>query len=187
MLIPDVTVPEGRRGPWAVERFTVERTALRFSPRSVPPGAYTRLVHAGRGLVMSDTPDERRDHVPFVARARGRVLVNGLGLGMCVAAALAIPEVEHVTVVEADADVIALVGPHYAGPRVTIVHCDAFAYAPPPRTRYDAVWHDIWDEICSDNLPGMIRLHRKYGRRAGWQGSWARGLCERLRQGQPRD
>jgi hypothetical protein len=31
--------------------------------------------------------------------------------------------------------------------------------------RYDMVWHDIWDDICSDNLEGMAKLHRKYGDR----------------------
>lgn len=37
--------------------------------------------------------------------------------------------------------------------------CDAFA---------------IWPEIVTTNLPEMTRLHRKYGRRVGWQGSWCR-------------
>jgi len=182
--IPLVTVPEGRVGPWSVRRFTVDRLPCQPTRRFVPFGTYTMLKHDTRGVVMSDTPDERRDHAPFVARAAGHVLVNGLGLGMCVAAVLAKPGVESVTVVEADADVIALVGPHYAGdPRLAIVHADAYAYAPPSRARYDAVWHDVWDAICTDNLRQMARLHRKYGRRASWQGSWARQECEALRAG----
>ena len=183
-LIPAVAVPEGQMGAWRVERFTVERPPLQYKRRSVPPGSYTRLVHARRGVVMSDTPDEKRDHLFFVARAQGHVLINGLGLGMCLAAVLRLPQVERVSVVEADADVIALVGPHFSGdPRVEIVHADAYAYVPPKGVRYGAVWHDIWDEITAENLPGMMRLHRKYGRRADWQGSWARDLCERLRDG----
>jgi len=180
-LIPSVAVPPGTRGPWTVERFVVEKEPLqvKFGARAVRPGTYTRLSHAERGVVMSDTPAEKRDHACFVHEARGHVLINGLGLGMCLGAVLAKPEVTKVTVVEADADVIALVGPAYAGdPRVEIVHCDAHAYQPPKGVRYGAVWHDIWDEICSDNLPEMTRLHRKYGRRADWQGSWARPLCE---------
>ena len=150
--------------------------------REVAPGTYTRLVHERRGVVMSDTPAERRDHVEFVVRAKGHVLINGLGLGMCLAAVLARPEVVRATVVEADPDVVALVGPHYAGdPRVEIVRADAYEYRPPKGVRYGAVWHDIWDTITSENLPGMTRLHRKYGRRAEWQGSWARWLCENPR------
>ena len=186
-IIPAVAVPEGRMGPWSVERFEVSaREAALFSinrqGRCIKAGTYTRLSHEERGVVMSDTPAEKRDHVGFVVNAKGHVLINGLGLGMCLAAALRKPEVERVTVVELDADVIALVGRHYAADaRVEIVHCDAFAYQPPKGVRYGAVWHDIWDDITSDNLPEMTRLHRKYGRRADWQGSWARYECERRR------
>jgi hypothetical protein len=178
-VVPLVSLPEGRRGPWAVRRVTVDRAPMRPDRKGPPPGTYTMLTHDLRGVVMSDTPDERRDHLVFVLKAHGHVLINGLGLGMCLAAVLARSEVTRATVVEADEDVIALVGRHYVGdPRVEIVHADAYDYAPPRGVRYGAVWHDIWDAISSDNLPGMTRLHRKYGRRTDWQGSWARDLCE---------
>ena len=49
----------------------------------------------------------------------------------------------------------------------------------PRGMKFTVVWHDIWNHICSDNLPDMHKLHRKYGRRTDWQGSWARHLCER--------
>ena len=55
---------------------------------------------------------------------------------------------------------------------------DAFEYKPPKGKRYDAVWHDIWDGICTDNLKDMKKLHRKYGKNSNYQASWARGLCE---------
>jgi hypothetical protein len=55
----------------------------------------------------------------------------------------------------------------------------AFEWKPPKGVRYDAAWHDVWDDICTDNLVGMRKLHRKYGKRCGWQGSWCRGECER--------
>lgn len=62
-----------------------------------------------------------------------------------------------------------------------IINADAFAYKPPKSKRYGAVWHDIWANICADNLPEMHKLHRKYGRIADWQGSWCRWQCERNR------
>jgi spermidine synthase len=98
---------------------------------------------------------------------------------MVLNAALRKPEVEHVTVVEQSEDVIKLVASHYEGPRVTIVHADAMTYQPPTGAKFGAVWHDIWDDICADNLDEMKILHRRYGRRTVWQGSWARELCER--------
>lgn len=189
-MIPSVSVPEGKSGKWSIEKFTIgqeERLSifnlrLAMHGRSIPPGTYTRLLCEGRGVIMSDTPAERRDHYSFVRAARGHVLINGLGIGMCLNAALAKPEVTKATVVELDEDVIRLVAPHYlSDPRVEIVHADAYEYAPPKGIRYGAVWHDIWDSICADNLEDMKKLHRKYGRRADWQGSWARDICERYK------
>ncbi|XAI96552.1 methyltransferase [Microcystis phage Mae-JY35] len=181
-----VDIPEGRSGPWSVERFEVDKSSvalmrLSFEGRGCRPGTYTRLNHASRGVVMSDTPAEQRDHMGFIHRARGHVLINGLGIGMCLRAVLRKLEVSAVTVVEVDPEVIALVGPHYSDPRLEIVNASAFDYQPPKGVRYGAVWHDIWDTICADNLPEMHRLHRKYGRRADWQGSWCRWECERNR------
>lgn len=185
-------IPEGSFGPWKVERFKVskhdaEREGVRAlwsgSGRCVPEGEYIRLLRGGE-VVMSDTPDELRDIYEPIYQARGRCLVNGLGLGVVVAGMLRKPEVEHVTVVEKSPEVIGLVGPHYTrafGSRLEIVNADAFEYRPPNGSRFGAVWHDIWDNICGDNLPEMHRLHRKYGRMADWQGSWCRWRCERSR------
>lgn len=192
-MIPKVTVPEGRAGAWRVERFTVTKEQAdldcirsMFSGggmrrgRSVPEGDYTRLMRGGE-VIMSDTPAEMRDHYDAVLAAHGSVLINGLGLGMVARAVLLKADVSDVTVVEQSADVIALVAPHVVDPRLTIIHADALEFRPPTGKRFGMVWHDIWDDITSDNLPEMITLHRRYGRRADWQGSWARELCEMQR------
>lgn len=186
-------IPEGSLGDWQVRRFTVSPEDEKFQRlraiassssrgRWVPTGTYTGLYHRFE-IVMSDTPDEIRDHYDPIYQARGRCLVNGLGLGVVVNAMLQRPEVEHVTVIEIAAEVIELVGRHWKakyGDRLEIVHADAFAWKPPQGIRYDVVWHDIWPHISSDNLGAMTRLHRKYGRRCDWQGSWARELCKRM-------
>ncbi|WQY99782.1 spermidine synthase [Microbacterium phage MO526] len=147
------------------------------------PGTYTRLDVDGQ-LWMSDTDDEMRDHAEAyweMSRRGGRVLIHGLGLGMVVKAALALPNVEHVDVVEIDPRVIAAVGPHYEGERCSIHLGDALTLDWPAGTRWSVVWHDIWPEITAGNLPTMHRLHRRFGRRSDWQGSWARYYCERGR------
>jgi hypothetical protein len=186
-MIPQVNVPEGKKGPWTVSKFTVEKnglTNLRLwrDGRGCLPGTYTRLSHERRGIIMSDTTAEQNDHRPFIYMARGRCLINGLGIGMCLGAALAKPQVEFVTVIELDQDVIDLVWPTYQGQRCEIIHSSAFDFKPPKTVRYGAVWHDIWDTICEDNIPEMIRLHRKFGRFADWQGSWGRAWIERERR-----
>ena len=63
---------------------------------------------------MSTTPFEQRTNRTAFYDATGRVLINGLGLGMLLAAILRKPDVKRVRVIEHDADVIALVGPTFA-------------------------------------------------------------------------
>ena len=87
-----------------------------------------------------------------------------------------------VVVIEKSQDVINLVGAHLKdryGFKITIINADAFVYKPSTGMKFDAVWHDVWDNLCTDNLVEMHRLHRKYGKRCDWQGSWGRELCER--------
>src|SRR6266487_2122283 len=179
-----VAVPEGRSGPWRVERFTVPEMdvkALQYAlhGRPVDPGTYTRLIRDGdHDPMMSDTPMEVRDHLAAIYEIRqrgGRVLVNGLGLGVILQAALSCPNVTHVDVVEIDRDIIDLVWPTYAAdPRAHIHHADAYTISWPKGMRWNVAWHDIWPTLTTDNFPLMTKLHRKYGRRVDWQESWGR-------------
>ncbi len=171
-------IPEVSHGTVAIEKFSVSKESSDISllRRSfVPPGNYTRLLVNG-GIMMSDTPQEMRDPSGLLRHPKGHVLINGLGLGCCLKIVLAMPEVTDVTVVEKNQDVIDIVAPHF--PEAEILHEDAFDWSPPKGNRFGAVWHDIWPDICLDNLSEMHRLHRKYGRRTEWQGSWSRDRLE---------
>jgi predicted membrane-bound spermidine synthase len=175
-IIPKVSIPEGQSGQWSVKHVDIpDNVVQRFRERYFEPGRYTQLFRGGH-LVMSDTPAERRDHLGFVQASSGDVLISGLGLGMCLGAVLRKPEVQSVTVLEISADVIALVAPSYKDERVNIVQADARQWTPPKGKRFRAVWHDIWDDICSDNLPEMRSLNRRYGKRADWKGCWSQDL-----------
>lgn len=185
-LIRKVDVPTGKRGPWTVERFTVPkkmnfaRLRLILDGRPVEPGTYTRLVHQKFGLVMSDTQAEQKDHWEFIYNARGHVLITGLGLGLCIAACLRKPEVKHITVVEIDADLIALVGKHYQHRKVHIIQGDAFTWQPEKRIRYDAAWHDIWVSPSSEHLEDMTKLKRRF--KADWKGCWMEHHLRRMKR-----
>jgi hypothetical protein len=207
-----VDVPEGREGRYEIKRFEVSQEDEKFGRlramigssdrgRFTPSGTYTGLYRYkcatldgdncgtfGKEILMSDTPDEIRDHLGFIRRAKGRVLINGLGLGMAARACLLKPEVESVTVIELARDVIHLVHPWLqaiagkVGTQLTVINADALYWKMPKSwkgVRWDAVWHDIWDNICADNLPDMHRLHRRFGGRCDWQGSWCREVLER--------
>jgi hypothetical protein len=213
-----VSLPEGTSGDWSIEHFEVGNQDAAFerirmvvtgSGRGVPEGKYT-MLKCGGTTIMSDTPDEIRDHMGAIAEAErrgGHVLINGLGLGMVAAtilnAELHCPEcngyphrggctcehiagerniqyaVDKVTVIENSPDVIALVGPTLTeryGARLEIIEADAFTYQPPKGMKYSVVWHDIWPDLCEDNLKTMGTLHRRYGKRCDWQGSWGKEL-----------
>lgn len=196
-------LPVGSRGHWMIDRMTVSRSeatdmrlyaAMNGHNRWCRPGRYTRLrgplkpslARPTYGVMMSDTHDEIRDHLPFMSTARGSVLIHGLGLGMVAAACLRRPEVTSVTVVEIDEDVIALVEPHLraAFPErdLEVIAGDAFTWKIPRGKRWTCAWHDIWPEIDADNLRQMAELRKRFARRLeeqGWQDSWAREICER--------
>jgi len=203
-----VDVPKGRSGAWAIEHFEITEKEAKFSQlraaintsgrgRSVTAGTYTNLVHyitSDQGLVshvvtiMSDTEAEIRDHLRVIYKAKGHVLIHGLGIGMVAKACLSKPEVTSVTVVELQPDVIKLVGPWLEGiaakanKRLTIIQGDAFTWKPPKEQKWDIVWHDVWNEICTDNLPQMSKLHRRFGKRCSWQDSWSRELLQVYRR-----
>lgn len=186
-------VPAGKKGQYEVRKFTVTEEAARnfnleclmsYQPsRVITPGEYTKLVQvcdadADKGhLWMSDTPAELRDHYEAVSRARGVCLVNGLGLGVVVCAMLKKPEVTKMIVNELAQEVLDLVLPHLPkDPRLIVQRQDAFTWHP-NGTRFNTVWHDIWDVRGEESHEESKRLCRRYGQwlqKPHWQGSWGR-------------
>lgn len=180
------SVPDGKSGPWTVDRFDVGKSeALAYNIRRmrnphlwIDAGRYARLWHEERGVVMSNTPMEVRSNREAYRTAHGRVLVNGLGLGMLLEGLLSKADVTYVRVVEVDPHVVRLVGPHFArDPRVEVILADALTYRPARGETFDYAWHDIWDAISLTNLPQMAVLGRRYNRRvATRQGFWGRDI-----------
>lgn len=181
-----------------VSTFTLDdrdvlRSLLQYGQRAAVPGTYRRMDDdTTHTLWMSDTPAELRDHhEPWLQALHSgpgaRVLIHGLGLGVIAAAMLRLPNVDRVDVVDLDPRVHRLVGRQlraapFAAGRLKLHRGDALTKPWPPGTRWSVVWHDIWPTIGADNLPTMHRLHRRFGGRCDWQGSWARALCERDRR-----
>lgn len=153
--------------------------------RQSEPGTYHRLTIDGR-LWMTDTQAEIRDHGAAVSAMRregeGDVLIHGLGLGLVVAAA--IRSGRDTDVVEIDQRVIDAISPplfdlaveHNVDLRVWTG--DALTKQWPKGQRWAVVWHDIWIDICEDNRGQMSTLHRRFGRRCDWQGSWGKPVMD---------
>jgi len=190
-----VDVPEGKSGDWAISRFEITkkqeemyvlRSLFHRVNRAVDAGIYTKLTF-NNAIIMSDTKPEIKDHIDFINKAKGNVLIHGLGLGMVARACLIKLEVLSVTIVEIEEDVIKLVSPwlhenaQNSGVRLEIINGDAYTYKIPQKIRWDVVWHDIWPDICGDNYDGMKRLHRRFGKKCDFQDSWCRNLVKKLR------
>jgi len=183
----NLPVKDGTSGAWTLDSFEISkdkavslflRAATEDIDAVLQPGNYRRLSN-GRNVVMTNLPYEIQLCQEFIKRATGRVLINGLGLGMVLHAILQKPEVNNVTVIEKSQDVINLVAEAFAhDPRVEIIHADALEYCPPAGVTYDVCWHDVWAGLSSSNLDEMEALERKYLHLCDWQDSWGKEQCE---------
>ena len=197
-----VDYPESSVGAFSIEHFTIDefdekRLSIIHSDgvnRDPGCGEFRRLVEtslgigfdgANREVWMSDTRAEILEHMPFISKIPvinpERILVNGLGLGLVVHAALKSPQVRHIDVVEHNPQVIELVGPLLNGNgRVTVHHGDAYDMTWPDGTHWDMAWHDIWPTIDDENLPGMKKLRSRYRKAVDWQGFWQMKGCLKM-------
>lgn len=192
-----------RIGHYAIENFSIDRNSparlrtVRDEGMLRDPGYgdFTRLVeiHEENGKVkrdvwMSDTRAEILEHQPLFnaihrmeeSGEKGDVLINGLGLGMAVQAALGSRAVGHVDVVEKDPTILALIRRYLPSDRCTVRVADAYYADWPKGKSWALAWHDIWPSIDDDNIDGMDNLERKYAKRVGWQGCWQREGCEEM-------
>ena len=190
-----INVPDGRKGKWQIKTFqlTEEQATLhnleevmngtnRFIPANVEYKSLLRFE--GRYLktgypVMSNTPAEVKDHLPFIKKATGDVLIFGLGLGMVVQALIEKDDVKSITVIELDNDVIELSGNYYTSvsEKVKIIHGDAFEYR--DSNIYNAIWFDIWNAIEEGNLQEMKLLKSRWKNQSPIRMCWAEKECRK--------
>lgn len=136
------------------------------------PGRYVRLrSRNGWTTWMSDTPMEMRTNTAFVGRARGHVLLAGLGIGMVIPPLLENPAVTQLTIIEKSPEIIRLVNPYERfarlpnSARLEVIEADIFTWEPPKGYKYGTVYFDVWSDISADNHPQMKQLHRRYQHR----------------------
>lgn len=148
-----VNIPVGSVGGARVERFTVTNT--HSDPHSyanipTPLGEYIRLLTDQEWV--STAPSDIIPQEIAYHHAHGHFLTVGLGLGAILPAILAKPEVESVTVLERDADVIALIGPHYTHPKLTIIQGDGTFWQPQKGQVFNVIWLDFLQPVGPETL-----------------------------------
>ena len=153
---------EKEQNGWKLEKFEVKNDDLLYAFRSgVDPGNYIRLMHDGK-LVMSDTDMEKRTNAEFCSKAHGDVLIGGLGIGLIVLAIQDKPEVNSITILECNQDVIDLVATQLPlNNKVKIVNADVFTWKPDKGIRYDTIYMDIWPLISKEIYQKEMRVLKK--------------------------
>ena len=125
-------------------------------------------------IVMEDSPIELSRHLPIWLQAHGRILITGLGLGCVVRGLLASPKIQHIDVIEIDADILSVIGAEFAtNPRVSLHHGDALQVEFPQDARWNFAWHDIWTEGNVGLQQEHAKLIMRFDRQTGQQGAWA--------------
>lgn len=167
------SIPEGESGLWGIKKVTLSKPCIAKHPRlnrliELPPRTYTKLfrvteatMHLTEGeCVMEDTDLELRTHLDFMIRAKGVVLITGLGLGCVVRGCLANEAVRHIVCIEKSKDVLSLVGPHMPKDRLTIIYADALEWVKNHARGFDCAWHDIWSDESAGE-PHLQLLHSR--------------------------
>lgn len=182
-------VPESLRpqafGLWQIRRVDVNkisdiRCVLDYHFAKIGFSSYTLLhrstwatLHLAYGdVVMEDSRAELRKHLPIWLSARGHVLVTGLGLGCVVRGLLASPQVEQITVVEIDRQILRIVGHEFkSNPRVRLVEGDAFTVQ--LRDRFNYAWHDLYTDgdvhLQVLHAALLARFHKQCEVQGAWQ------------------
>lgn len=155
---------DGKVGNFELSHFEIGKDDIYAMLHGIPSGKFIRLTNRGE-VVMSDTFMEKRTNANFVRNAHGKVLIGGLGIGLILLAIQDKEEVEQITVVEKNREVIELVGSQLQlNSKVTIVNDDVFIYK--PLFKYNTIYMDIWnyinEDVYKEEMKPLISRYRRY-------------------------
>lgn len=154
---------------------------------TIEDGKYIRLNLNG-SIWMSDTKMEKRSNMEFVSKAKGRVFIAGLGIGLIIHNLKDKVDrgiITEIVVMENSQEIIDLVSPYYTDMPITYILDDVLKYQPPKNEKYDTIYFDIWVEIDSDNLKEIAMLHNRWKFRknkGGWMDSWMKNKLQQMKR-----
>ncbi len=155
-----------------------------FHDGMIPGETYAQLFVGGQ-LMMSDTPMERESNQEILEKAHGHVLIGGLGLGMVLLALQEKPEVERITIVETNPDVLKLICDQLTGyfsNKVQVVQDDAFTFSG-YGWKFNTIYMDIWPDYGEHLKSQMNVLREKYvpmldiNDQEAWFGCWQENVA----------
>ena len=118
----------------------------------------------GNNVWMSLNPNEIETMKPYIKKAKGNVLVLGLGMGYVPYMISLKDEVKSITIIETDKEIIDLFKknllPLFVNKnKITIIEDDAIKYLNRKDLRYDYIFADIWHD-AEDGLSLFVQLKR---------------------------
>jgi spermidine synthase len=133
---------------------------------------YFPVLRDSNDVVMSLTPMEVMSQRAGLRKARGNVIMGGLGLGWLALRVLERKQVKHLTVVDNDREVIRVFGEPLKkkfGDKLLLLHGDFYETALDDSAKYDTVLADIWNEYGEASYNRRFKeVKAKYERVWGW-------------------
>jgi spermidine synthase len=127
--------------------------------------------------MMSSHEFEMITNQKFLDNAKGDVLIFGLGIGLIVYPLLKDENINSITIVEVDKDLISEIFPLLAEfdylNRLEVKHSDAFKFE--TDKKFDTIYFDIWASIGEEAFNEMdilSNMFRKNLKEEGWMDSW---------------
>ena len=117
----------------------------------------------GNNVWMSLNPNEIETMKPFINKAKGHVLVLGLGMGYVPFMMALKPEVKSITIIEKDPEIIglfnSLIYPNFKNKeKIKIIEDDAINYTR-NNNKFDYIFADLWHSP-EDGLSLFVQLKR---------------------------
>lgn len=100
--------------------------------------------------IMTNAQHEKESVIELIKKAKGKVLIGGLGIGLVLLPLMNKPEVESIDVVELHQEIIDLVGSQLRlNNKVNIINDNIYTFE--PKQNYDTIFIDTIDaRLCTE-------------------------------------
>jgi hypothetical protein len=177
-----LVIPKAKSGDFEIKRYKITKQDISVAnirtinhPYEVPPkkGTVTILARIseqsfGDDVIMSDSEFDKHTNSNILRIAHGNILIAGLGIGMILIPLLKKKDVQTITVIEKEQDVINLVYKHIKKydkkNKLEVIHDDIFSIELSKERKFDVMYFDIWNNVCGDNYSQMKTLKKKFSK-----------------------
>jgi hypothetical protein len=177
----DIHIPDKSFGRWELtsdhyspyEAFVYKDITLQEDYTEIPHIGYFDedfsfpIVKENNREWMAIKPNEIETMKDILDKVKGQIVTFGLGLGYFTYMASIKKEVESITVIEKDNDIITLfkqyILPQFkCKDKIKIIQCDAFDYLKNnlPQEKYEYAFIDLWHDV-SDGLDIYLKIKKQ--------------------------